>query len=106
MTGFSSYGDSMIPVPRVEALSVRAIDVFPFLFAWLDSSMALLQSRLFKQAGSNYSTTEKEGLALKVALVKFQPILEGEYLMAITDHCALTCSTIYQNHSQAIAISF
>ena len=41
--------------------------------------------------------TEKEALALKEALVKFQPIIEGEEIMAITDHSALTWSRTYQN---------
>ena len=54
-------------------------------------------SRLFKQAEKNYTVTEKEALALKEALVKFQPIIEGEEIMAITDHSALTWSRTYQN---------
>ena len=54
-------------------------------------------SRLFKQAEKNYSATEKEALALKDALVKFMPVLEGEDIMAITDHSALTWGRTYQN---------
>ena len=54
-------------------------------------------SRLFKQVEKNYTITEKEALALKEALVKFQPIIEGEEIIAITDHSALTWSRTYQN---------
>ena len=54
-------------------------------------------SRLFKQAEKNYTVREKEALTLKEALVKFQPIIEGEEIMAITDHSALTWSRTYQN---------
>jgi deoxyuridine 5'-triphosphate nucleotidohydrolase len=54
-------------------------------------------SRLLKSAEKNYSPTEKEALALKDGLVKFQPILEGERITAITDHSALTWSKTFQN---------
>ena len=54
-------------------------------------------SRLLKSAEKNYSPTEKEALALKDGLVKFQPILEGEKVTAITDHSALTWSKTFQN---------
>jgi len=47
-------------------------------------------SRLLKSAEKNYSPMEKEALALKDALVKFQPLIEGEMITAITDHSALT----------------
>jgi len=63
---------------------------------WVERVIAYW-SRLFKQAEKNYSATEKEALALKEALVKFQPVLEGEHIMAITDHSALTWSKTYQN---------
>jgi hypothetical protein len=46
---------------------------------------------------TNNSATEMEALALREALVKFQPLLEGEQIMAITDHSALTWSKTYQN---------
>ncbi|KAF9070023.1 hypothetical protein BDP27DRAFT_1362945 [Rhodocollybia butyracea] len=35
-------------------------------------------SRLFKQAEKRYSTTEREALAAKEALVRFQPFIEGD----------------------------
>jgi len=54
-------------------------------------------SRLLKSAEKNYSPTEKEALALKDALVKFEPLIEGEIITAITDHSALTWSRTYHN---------
>ena len=54
-------------------------------------------SHLLKSAKKNYSPMEKEALALKDALVKFQPLIEGETIMAITDHSALTWSKTYHN---------
>jgi hypothetical protein len=53
-------------------------------------------SRLLNKAERNYSTTEREALALKEGLCKFQPKVEGENLLAITDHSALTWSQTYQ----------
>ena len=63
---------------------------------WVERVIAYW-SRLFKQAEKNYSATEKEALALKDALVKFMPVLEGEDIMAITDHSTLTWGRTYQN---------
>jgi hypothetical protein len=54
-------------------------------------------SRVLKAAEKNYSPTEKEALALKEALVKFQPYLEGEVILAITDHKALIWGRTFQN---------
>ena len=54
-------------------------------------------SRLLKSAEKNYSPTEKEALALKCALEKFEPLIEGEVITAITNHSALTWSKTYHN---------
>ena len=54
-------------------------------------------SRVLKSAERNYSPTEREALALKESLIKFQPFLEGERILAITDHAALTWSKTFQN---------
>ena len=54
-------------------------------------------SRVLKSAERNYSPTEREALALKEALIKFQPFLEGVPTLAITNHAALTWSRTFQN---------
>ena len=54
-------------------------------------------SRVLQSAERNYSPTEREALALKEGLIKFQPYLEGEKIFAITDHAALMWSRTFQN---------
>ena len=54
-------------------------------------------SRVLKSAERNYSPTEREALALKEVLIKFQPFLEGVPTLAITDHAVLTWSRTFQN---------
>jgi hypothetical protein len=54
-------------------------------------------SRTLKSAEQNYSPTEREALALKEGLIKFQSYIEGERIDAITDHAALTWSKTFQN---------
>lgn len=54
-------------------------------------------SRTLKSAEGNYSPTEREALALKDGLIKFQSYIEGENIYAITDHAALTWTKTYQN---------
>jgi len=54
-------------------------------------------SRVLKLVEQNYSPTEREALALKAGLIKFQPYIEGETILAVTDHAALTWSKTFQN---------
>src|SRR6202453_4174920 len=54
-------------------------------------------SRVLKLAERNYSPTEQEALALKEGLIKFQPYIEGESILAVTDHAALIWSKTFQN---------
>lgn len=54
-------------------------------------------SRILKSAERNYSLTEREALALREGLIKFQTYIEGEKIIAITDHAALTWSKTFQN---------
>ena len=54
-------------------------------------------SRVLQSAERNYSPTEREALALKEGLIKFQLYLEGKKILTITDHAALTWSKMFQN---------
>ena len=54
-------------------------------------------SRVLKPAERNYSPMEREALALKEGLIKFQPYIEGKVILAVTDHAALTWSKTFQN---------
>ena len=45
-------------------------------------------SRVLEPAEWNYSPMEQEALALKEGLIKFQPYVEGEVILAVTDHAA------------------
>ena len=54
-------------------------------------------SRILKPAEKHYSPTEREALALKEGLIKFQPYIEGETILAITNHTALQWSKTFQN---------
>ena len=60
-------------------------------------------SRTFKSAECRYSTTEREALAAKEGLVKFQPFVEGEKVLLITDHSALQWARTYENSNQRLA---
>jgi hypothetical protein len=46
-------------------------------------------SQMLKPAERNYSATEHEALGAKEALVKFQPFIEGEVVILVTDHSVL-----------------
>src|SRR5260370_4819356 len=54
-------------------------------------------SRTLKPAERNYSTIEHEALGVKEALIKFQPFIEGERNIIITDHAALVSAQTYTN---------
>ena len=60
-------------------------------------------SRTFKSAEVCYSTTEREALAAKEGLVKFQPFIEGEKLALVTDHAALQWAKTYENANCRLA---
>jgi hypothetical protein len=77
-------------------LTTQWNDIFEDTEVYIERVIAYW-SRLLKLAEKNYSPTEKEALALKDALVKFQPLIEGEVITAITDHSALTWSKTYNN---------
>lgn len=60
-------------------------------------------SRTFNKAERNYSVTEREALAAKEALIKFQPFIEGENILLITDHSALQWAKTYENANRRLA---
>jgi len=61
-------------------------------------------SRSLKLAERNYSTMEREALGAKEALVKFQPFIEGETVILITDHAALQWARVYKNANRRLAV--
>ncbi|EUC60919.1 Gag-Pol polyprotein/retrotransposon, putative [Rhizoctonia solani AG-3 Rhs1AP] len=52
-------------------------------------------SRILSDTENRYSPTEREALALREGLIKFQCYLEGTKFLAITDHATLTWSQTY-----------
>lgn len=50
-------------------------------------------SRSLNQAEKNYSTTEKEALALVYAVEQFRPYLFGQKFTLLSDHCPLSYLT-------------
>lgn len=96
-------GESVLQL--VPCISKEFNDV-PTVQAWassLEDTMVYVErvicywSCMLKLAEQNYSPTEREALALKEALIKFQPYIEGKQILAITDHAALTWSQTFQN---------
>src|SRR5271156_4614008 len=60
-------------------------------------------SRILAPAETRYSATEREALAAKESLVKFQPFIEGEQILLVTDHAALTWAKTYENANRWLA---
>ena len=46
-------------------------------------------SKTFNEAQENYSTTEKEMLAMVFACEKFRPYILGSYVIILTDHATI-----------------
>ena len=60
-------------------------------------------SRSLKPAETRYSATEREALGAKEGLVKFQPFIEGEKILLVTDHAALQWARTYENANRRLA---
>jgi hypothetical protein len=60
-------------------------------------------SRSLKSAERNYSATECEALGAKEALVRFQPFIEGEQVILVTNHAALQWARVYENANRRLA---
>ena len=94
------------PVPEIATHLVKEDSDIPPRKEWsknFDDTIVYVErvvaywSRVLQSAERNYSPTEREALALKEGLIKFQPYLEGERIFAVTDHAALTWSKTFQN---------
>ena len=59
-------------------------------------------SRVLTPAKTRYSATEREALAAKESLVCFQPFIEGERILLVTDHSALTWAKTYENANRRL----
>ncbi len=57
-------------------------------------------SRHFRGPETRYSTMEREALAAKEGLIRFQPFIEGEKVTLITDHATLQWAQTYENSNQ------
>ena len=60
-------------------------------------------SRVLAPAKTRYSAMEREALAAKESLVCFQPFIEGERILLVTDHSALTWAKTYKNANRRLA---
>jgi hypothetical protein len=60
-------------------------------------------SRTLKPAEWNYSATEREALGAKEGLVKYQPFIEGEQVVLVTNHAALQWARVYENTNHRLA---
>jgi len=60
-------------------------------------------SRTFKGAKTPYLTTEREALAAKEGLVKFQLYIEGKKILLVTNHSALQWAHTYENSNCQLA---
>ena len=60
-------------------------------------------SQVLAPAETRYSATEREALAAKESLVCFQPFIEGERVLLVTDHSALTWVKTYENANRRLA---
>jgi hypothetical protein len=76
-----NWEDTLVPVERVVAY-------------W---------SKVLAPAETRYSATEREALAAKESLVRFQPFIEGERILLVTDHAALTWAKTYENANRRLA---
>ncbi|TFY52449.1 hypothetical protein EVJ58_g10011 [Rhodofomes roseus] len=106
-----AHRDGVSPPSLVTKLS-KKIDDTPEPEPWsstLDDTTVYVErviaywSRSCKPAERNYSATEREALAAKEGLVRFQPFIEGEKVTLITDHAALQWARTYENANRRLA---
>jgi hypothetical protein len=100
------------PVPQVARRASKRTNDVPTPGTWegnVDDTIVHVErviaywSRSLKKAERNYSATEREALGVKEALVRFQPFIEGERNIVITDHAALQWARTYENANRRLA---
>ena len=103
--------DKEEPIPQLVTILSKDRNNVPEVGEWATTfedtivyveRMVSYWSRVLKSAERKHSPTEREALALKEALIKFQPFLEGVPTLAITDHAALTWSRTFQNVNRCL----
>lgn len=104
--------DAGLPPPKLSTTFSSKIQDSPPAGSWgesFDETTVHIEriigyySRTFKAAEKNYSTTEREALGAKEGLIKFQPFIEGEKILLITDHSALQWARTYENSNRRLA---
>lgn len=104
--------DNGLPPPKLTTSLSSKINDSPAEESWsedFESSIVHIErvigywSRTFKSAETRYSTTEREALAAKEGLVKFQAFIEGESVLLVTDHSALQWARTYENSNRRLA---
>ncbi|TFY54605.1 hypothetical protein EVJ58_g8762 [Rhodofomes roseus] len=100
------------PIPNLITKVSHKFDDTPTPGQWsstLDETTVYVErviaywSRSCKPAERNYSATEREALAAKDGLVRFQPFIEGERVTLVTDHAALQWARTYENTNRRLA---
>lgn len=98
--------DAGLPIPSLVPLLAKEVIERPETLQWaktFDDTYVYVErviaywSWTFKPAKRNYSATEREALGAKEALVKFQPFIEGETVILVTDHATLQWARVYEN---------
>ncbi|TFY50236.1 hypothetical protein EVJ58_g11132 [Rhodofomes roseus] len=90
----NKFDDSPPPGQWASTLDKTTVHVERVIAYW---------SRTCKPAERNYSATEREALAAKDGLVRFQPFIEGEQVTLVTDHAALQWARTYENTNRRLA---
>ena len=99
------------PVPNLVAQVAKNNPDVPSPGGWADNledtiiyieCVIAYWSRILKSAEQNYSPMEREVLALHKGLIKLQPYIKEEQVLAITDHMALTWGRTFQNMNRRL----
>ena len=93
------------PVPDLATrLSKECDDKHPIL-AWSENweDMLIPVECVVAYWSKTLASTEREALAAKESLVRFQPFIEGERILLVTDHAALIWAKTYENANRRLA---